>query len=97
MKAEVLDKAIEVGAAVAQMRAEVGRMKETVADAVEDGLSAAKRAVKQGRRSAEDLVDDAEYQVKQNPFSAVGVFFGIGLGLGAVIGVLMARHGHGGK
>ena len=97
MKAEVLDKAIEVGAAVAQMRAGVGRMKETVADAVEDGLSAAKRAVKQGCRAAEDLVDDAEYQVKQHPLSAVGVSFGIGLGLGAVIGVLLARNGHGGK
>jgi ElaB/YqjD/DUF883 family membrane-anchored ribosome-binding protein len=97
MKAEVLDKAIEVGAAVAQMRAGVGRMEETVADAVEGGLSAAKRAVKQGRRAAEDLVDDAEYQVKQHPLGAVGVSFGIGLGLGAVIGVLLARNGNGGK
>lgn len=97
MKAEVLDKAIEVGAAVAQMRAGSGQMKEAVAGAVEDGLTAAKRAVKQGRRTAEDLVDDAEYQVKQHPFSVVGVSFGIGLGLGTVIGVLVARKGNGGK
>jgi ElaB/YqjD/DUF883 family membrane-anchored ribosome-binding protein len=97
MKAEVLDKAIEVGAAVAQMRAGSGRMKEAVVDAVEDGVSAAKRAVKQGRRAADDLVDDAEYQVKQHPLSAVGVSFGIGLGLGAVIGMVLARNGHRGK
>jgi ElaB/YqjD/DUF883 family membrane-anchored ribosome-binding protein len=97
MKAEVLDKAIEVGAAVAQMRAGAAGMKETVADAVEDGISTAKRAVKQGRRAAEDLVDDAEYQVKQHPLSAVGVSFGIGLGLGAVIGMLLARNVRGGK
>jgi len=94
MKAEVLDKAMEVDAAVAQMRALSGHMKEAVADAAEDGISAAKRAVKQGRRTAEDLVDDAEYQVKQHPLSAVGVSFGIGLGLGAVIGVLLSRIGH---
>lgn len=97
MKAEVLGKAIEVGAAVAQRRAGSGCLKETVADAVEDGISAAKRAVKQGRRAAEDLVDDAEYQVKQHPLSSVGVSFGVGLGLGAVIGALLARNGHRGK
>jgi ElaB/YqjD/DUF883 family membrane-anchored ribosome-binding protein len=97
MKAGVLDKAIEVGAAVAQVRAGSGQMKEAVADALEDGLSAAKRAVKQGRYAAEDQVDDAEYQVKQRPFSAVGLCFGIGLALGAVIGVLLARNGHRGK
>jgi ElaB/YqjD/DUF883 family membrane-anchored ribosome-binding protein len=97
MKAEVLGKAIEVGAAVAQMRAGSGQMKEAVAEAVKDELRAAKRAVKQGRRAAEDLVDDAEYQVKKRPFSAVGVSLGIGLALGAVIGVLLARNGHRGK
>jgi ElaB/YqjD/DUF883 family membrane-anchored ribosome-binding protein len=97
MKAEVLDKVIDAGAAAAQLGMGVGRVKETVAIAVEDGVSAAKRAVKQGRRAAEDLVGDAEYQVKQHPLSAVGVTFGIGLGLGAVIGVLLARNGHRGK
>jgi ElaB/YqjD/DUF883 family membrane-anchored ribosome-binding protein len=97
MKAEVLDKVTGVGAAAAQMGAGVGRVKEAVADAVEDGINTAKRAVKQGRRAAEDLVDDAEYQVKQHPLSAVGVSFGIGLGLGAVIGVLLARTRNGGK
>ncbi len=53
--------------------------------------------VKQGRRSAEDLVDDAEYRVKQHPFSALGVSFGIGMGLGAAIGVLLARNGRNGR
>lgn len=95
MKAEILDKVADVGAAAAQFGAEAGRVKEAVADAVDDGIYTAKRAVKQGRRAAEDLIDDAEYQVKQHPLSALGVSFGIGLGLGAVIGVLMARNGKG--
>jgi ElaB/YqjD/DUF883 family membrane-anchored ribosome-binding protein len=43
------------------------------------------------------LVDDAEYRVKQHPFSALGVSFGIGLGLGAAIGVLLARNGRCGR
>src|SRR5688572_22753692 len=91
MKAEVLDKTIDISTAAAQVGAEVDRMKEAVTDVVEDGINAAKRAIKHGRRAAEDLVDDAEYRVKQHPISSVGVSFGIGLGLGAVIGILLAR------
>lgn len=94
MQTEILEKTIEVRD---QLGAEVKRVKEAVVDAVEDKLVAAKRAVKHGRRAAEDLVDDAEYQVKQRPFSALGVSFGIGLGLGAAIGVLLARNGHRGR
>ena len=97
MKAEVLDKVTDVSAAAAQFGAEMGRVKDAVADAFEDGINAAKRTVKQGRRMAEDLVDDAEYQIKRHPLNALGVTFGIGLGLGAVIGVLLTRNGHCGK
>jgi ElaB/YqjD/DUF883 family membrane-anchored ribosome-binding protein len=78
----MLEKTIEVRD---QLGAEVKRMKEAVADAVDNGAVAARRAVKQGRRVAEDLVDDAEYRVKQHPFSALGVTFGIGVGLGAPV------------
>jgi ElaB/YqjD/DUF883 family membrane-anchored ribosome-binding protein len=92
MQTEMLEKTIEVRN---QLGAEVKRVKEAVADAVDNGVVAAKRKVKQGRRAAEDLVDDAEYRVKQHPFSALGVSFGIGMGLGAAIGVLLARNGRG--
>jgi ElaB/YqjD/DUF883 family membrane-anchored ribosome-binding protein len=94
MQTEIREKTIEVRD---QLGAEVKRVKEAVADAVDNGIVAAKRAVKQGRRAAEDLVDDAEYRVKQHPFSALGVSLGIGIGLGAAIGVLMARNGRNGK
>jgi ElaB/YqjD/DUF883 family membrane-anchored ribosome-binding protein len=92
MQTEILEKTIEVSD---QLGAEVKRVKEAVADAVEDGLGAARRAVKQGRRAAEDLVDDAECRVRRHPFSALGVTFGIGVGLGAAIGLLLARNGRG--
>jgi ElaB/YqjD/DUF883 family membrane-anchored ribosome-binding protein len=94
MQAEIIEKTIEVRD---QLGAEVKRVKEVVVDAVDNGVVAAKRAVKQGRRAAEDLVDDAEYRVKQHPLSAVGVSFGIGIGLGAAVGVLLARNGRNGK
>jgi ElaB/YqjD/DUF883 family membrane-anchored ribosome-binding protein len=92
MQPKILEKTIEVSD---QLGAEVNRVKEALADAIDNGAVAARRAVKQGRRVAEDLVDDAECRVKQHPFSALGVLFGIGLGLGATIGVLLARNGRG--
>ncbi|MBO0725805.1 MAG: hypothetical protein J2P52_09415 [Blastocatellia bacterium] len=94
MQPEILEKTIE---ASNQLGAEVKRVKEAVVGAVENGVGEARRAVKQSRRAAEDLVDDAEYQIKQRPFSALGVSFGIGLGLGAAIGALIARNGRCGR
>jgi len=94
MQTEIREKTIEVRD---QLGAEVKRVKEAVTDAVDNGIVAAKRAVKQGRRAAEDLVDDAEYRIKQRPFSALGVTLGIGVGLGAAIGVLLARNGRNGN
>jgi ElaB/YqjD/DUF883 family membrane-anchored ribosome-binding protein len=94
MQTEIREKTVEVRD---QLEAEVKRVKKAVTDAVDNGVVAAKRAVKQGRRAAEDMVDDAEYRIKQRPFSALGVTFGVGMGLGAVIGVLLARNGHNGK
>ena len=98
MKDQLLDKVVtDVGAAVAQLEAGVACVKDAVADAVEDGIDAGKRALKQGRRAAEDLVDDAEHKVKQHPLGTLGVFFGLGLGLGAAIGILLTRNGHTGR
>jgi ElaB/YqjD/DUF883 family membrane-anchored ribosome-binding protein len=94
MQTEILEKNIEVRD---RLRAEVERVKEAVADAVDNGIVAARRSVKQGRRATEDLVDDAGYRIKQRPFSALGVSFGIGVGLGAAIGALLARNGRCGR
>ena len=94
MQTEIVEKTIEVRD---HLEAEVKRVKEAVAGAVDNATVAAKRAVKQGRRAAEDLVDDAEYKIKQRPFSALGVSFGVGIGLGAALGVLLARNGRNGK
>jgi ElaB/YqjD/DUF883 family membrane-anchored ribosome-binding protein len=94
MQTEILEKTKEVRE---QLESEVKRAKEAVTDAVDNGIVAAKRAVKQGRRAAEDLVDDAEYRVKQHPFSALGVSLGIGVGLGAALGILLARNGRNGR
>ena len=94
MKAEVLDKVTDVGVVAAHLGAEVKRVKGAVHDAFEDGINSATRAVKKGRHAAEDLIDDAEYRVKRHPLSSIGITFGIGLGLGAMIGILLTRNRH---
>jgi ElaB/YqjD/DUF883 family membrane-anchored ribosome-binding protein len=97
MRDEVLDGITDVRAAAARLGAGVDRVKDAVADAVDDGIGAAKRAIKHGRRAAADLVDDGAHQVKRHPASALGIAFGIGVGVGAVIGMLLAHDRRGGR
>lgn len=73
-------------------------VKSLVTDAVEDGVHAAKRAMKSvGRRVEElgDLKDEAAYRVKRQPIKAIGVAAGIGLVVGVTIGWIGARLGNG--
>ncbi|HZS05379.1 MAG TPA: hypothetical protein VFD58_11135 [Blastocatellia bacterium] len=93
MPTDILKKTIKAGAKVAQVGVEAERMKDTISNAVEDGVTAAKRAVKRGRYAAEDLIDEAAYRVKKHPLESAGVVFGIGLSLGIMIGWLIARDG----
>jgi ElaB/YqjD/DUF883 family membrane-anchored ribosome-binding protein len=92
MKAEALNRVTDLSGAAARLEAGVGRAKEAVADAVEDGIATTKRSLQQGRRAAEDLLDDAQHYVKRQPLGTVGTALGVGLGLGAVIGFLLSRN-----
>src|SRR5688572_2231830 len=93
MRSELIEKVTGVEAGT-RFDAQVQRMEEAVVDAVEGVVRATKRAAKKGRRATEDLVDDAEYQVKQHPLATVGICLGLGLGVGAVIGAVLGRSGH---
>jgi ElaB/YqjD/DUF883 family membrane-anchored ribosome-binding protein len=91
MKAEVLDRVTDLSDAAGQFEAGVRQMKEAVADAAKDGIATTKRSLQQGRRAAEDLIDDAKHHVKRHPLSTLGMSFGVGAGLGAVIGFMLSR------
>jgi ElaB/YqjD/DUF883 family membrane-anchored ribosome-binding protein len=64
-------------------------------DAGEEGLHAAKRAIKRVRRhgveALEDFREDAAHYVKRQPFRAVGIAVGAGLLMGAVVGWMGVR------
>lgn len=65
----------------------VADAKERAMDAVED----AKRAVIHGKRQLEDLRDTAAYRVKQAPLMSVGMGFGAGMLLGALLGIVAVK------
>jgi ElaB/YqjD/DUF883 family membrane-anchored ribosome-binding protein len=64
-------------------------MKSMARDAAEEGVHAAKRAMKRVRRGVErleDFRDEAEHCVKRQPFKAVGIAAGVGLAVGVALG-----------
>lgn len=55
-----------------------------VTDRLEDGVRSARRAVRHGRDTVEDIIEDAQHAVKRNPFGAVGIAFAAGILAGGV-------------
>jgi ElaB/YqjD/DUF883 family membrane-anchored ribosome-binding protein len=71
-------------------------LKSLAADAIEDGVHAAKRAITSVQRRVEnlgDLKDEAAHRVKRQPFKAVGIAVGVGLVLGMAVGWIGGRFG----
>jgi|HubBroStandDraft_4_1064222.scaffolds.fasta_scaffold673390_1 ElaB/YqjD/DUF883 family membrane-anchored ribosome-binding protein len=56
-----------------------------VAQAVEDGIDAAKRAAKEGREAVNDFVGDATKRVKRRPVESVLISLAVGVVLGFLI------------
>ena len=92
----IRERAVDAVRQVAHISHEARLFKSLAADAVEDGVHAAKRAIKSVRRHVEelgDLKDEATYRVKRQPLKAVGLAVGLGLGLGVAIGWIGGRFG----
>ncbi|MGB6745862.1 MAG: hypothetical protein WBE38_19590, partial [Terracidiphilus sp.] len=59
----------------------------TVADAVEDGLSTARRAAEDGREAVEEFVHDTTKRAKRRPIESIL----LSLAAGVVFGFLLGR------
>jgi ElaB/YqjD/DUF883 family membrane-anchored ribosome-binding protein len=79
MEVNVMKRTNELGRKLAEIGEEASCIKENVAEAFEEGRDNAKRALKRGRRKAEDALESAAYQVKRRPLQSVGITFGVGL------------------
>jgi ElaB/YqjD/DUF883 family membrane-anchored ribosome-binding protein len=84
-KSSLLDKAAQLGERLVEVGGDAARLKSVASHAVEDAVTEAKRFAKRGRYAAEDLIDDAAYRVKRDPFRSVALGFAVGFSLGALV------------
>jgi ElaB/YqjD/DUF883 family membrane-anchored ribosome-binding protein len=82
----VRDRAADVVRQATHFAHEARQIKTLAADAVEDGVHAARRAMTRGMHGVEDLRDAAAYRVKRAPFMTVGLAFAGGVLLGVAFG-----------
>ena len=88
----LLQKAFHAGQELGKLGLDSAQIKTKIEDAVENGIQAAKRTVKNGQHAAEDVLDEAKYKIKREPLRSVAVSLGIGLGLGAIVGWVVSRN-----
>ena len=85
------DRAADALRHVAHVSHEAKLLKTIATDAVEDGVHAARRAIKRGTQDIVDFKDEAVIRVKREPIKAVGLAFGVGVALGAIAGFIGAK------
>jgi ElaB/YqjD/DUF883 family membrane-anchored ribosome-binding protein len=66
-------------------------LKAKATELVDEGKVAARKAYSRTLRDLDDLKDETALKVRKAPFAAVGVTFGVGLVLGAVVGWMARR------
>ncbi len=78
----------------AHLAHEARAVKSLAEDALEDGIHAARRAVKSVRRGVErveDLRDEGAHYVRRQPLTAVAAATALGLAVGLVAGWIVGR------
>jgi ElaB/YqjD/DUF883 family membrane-anchored ribosome-binding protein len=67
------------------------RLTSTMADAVEEGLGAARRVAKQAGDAAEEFFDDTTKRLERHPTETVVGSVALGVAIGILIGWLISR------
>jgi ElaB/YqjD/DUF883 family membrane-anchored ribosome-binding protein len=80
----LIRKAEEAEGRVADFGTEASRLKAKASQAVGDAVAEAKRLANNGRRAAENLLNDTSERVKRDPLRSVATTFAIGVGIGAL-------------
>jgi hypothetical protein len=82
------------GRQVAHLSHDFRQLTAEAEEAIEDGIYAARRAIKSARRRVDDLGDlrdDAIHGMKRQPVKAAGIVLGAGLVSGIVLGWMAGR------
>jgi ElaB/YqjD/DUF883 family membrane-anchored ribosome-binding protein len=86
MPQSVLERA---GEHIAESARKASRTTSSVAEAIEDGVGAAKRVTKQGCDAAEEFLDDMTKRLQRHPIETVVASLAVGVAAGILIGWMM--------
>ena len=78
----------EIKDAVGRLEKSFDASRAAISQTLEEGRISAERLLRRGRDTAEGYLDDATYQVKRNPGTAVALAFGAGAIAGALFGLV---------
>ena len=81
----------QTGEQIADTAHKASRAASAVADALEDGMGAARRATKQGFYAAAEFIDDTKRRVQRHPVESVVATFAAGIAAGTAIGWMVRR------
>ena len=70
---------------------QASRATSAIADAIDDGVGAVRRAAKQGGNAAEEILHDTTQRIQRHPVLTVATSFAIGVTAGTLIGWMMKR------
>ncbi len=88
MDEEMLEKADEQ---VAESIRKLTRATSAMADAIDEGVTVVKRAVKRSGDVAEELMVDTRERVKRHPAESMTAIFTLGVLIGGLVGWLMSK------
>jgi ElaB/YqjD/DUF883 family membrane-anchored ribosome-binding protein len=81
----------KAGKHIADTVREASRVTAAAADAIEDGAGVAKRAVKQSRDAAQDLVNESSLRIQRHPLATVAATLAVGFAIGILAGLARRR------
>jgi ElaB/YqjD/DUF883 family membrane-anchored ribosome-binding protein len=88
MPQTVVDRAVEH---IDESARQVSRATSAIADAIEDGTGAVRRAAKQGGDAAEEILNDTTERIQRHPVLTVATSFAVGVTAGTLIGWMLRR------
>jgi ElaB/YqjD/DUF883 family membrane-anchored ribosome-binding protein len=83
-KSGLLEKAMPAVESLVEGEGNVSRLKTEASQAVEDGMTAARRLAWRGRAATENLIDGAAHRIQDEPLRSVAMGLAIGFGVGAL-------------
>lgn len=81
----------QAGEYFAETARTASRMSSTLADAMEEGLGAARRVAKQAGDAAEEMFDDTTKRLQRHPVETIVASLAVGVTVGILIGWLFGR------